>query len=67
MHVRFLGQENPLEKEMSTHSSILAWEVLWTEEPGELQSKGLRRVRHDRVAKYTILTTKEAGKHDLER
>ena len=36
--VRFLGQEDPLEKEMATHSSILAWDIPWTEEPGGLQS-----------------------------
>ena len=36
--VRFLGQEDPLEKEMATHSSILAWRIPWTEEPGRLQS-----------------------------
>ena len=41
-----LCQENPLEKGMATHSSILAWEILWTEEPGWLQSKGLQRVGH---------------------
>ena len=39
--VRFLGHEDPLEKEMATHSSILAWRIPWTEEPGELQSMGL--------------------------
>ena len=44
---RFLGQEDPLEEEMSTHSSILAWEIPWTEEPGGLQSTGSQRVRHD--------------------
>ena len=38
--VRFLGQEDPLEKEMATHSSILAWRIPWTEEPGEPQSMG---------------------------
>ena len=38
--VRSLGQEDPLEKEMATHSSILAWRIPWTEEPGELQSMG---------------------------
>ena len=38
--VRFLGQEDPLEKEMATHSSILAWRISWTEEPGGLQSMG---------------------------
>ena len=37
-----LGQEDPLEKEMATHSSILAWKILWTEEPGGLQSMGLQ-------------------------
>ena len=45
--VRSLGQEDPLEKEMATHSSILAWRIPWTEEPGRLQSMGLQRVRHD--------------------
>ena len=45
--VRSLGQEDPLEKEMATHTSILAWEILWTEEPGGLQSMGSHRVRHD--------------------
>ena len=38
--VRFLGREDPLEKEMETHSSILAWKIPWTEEPGGLQSMG---------------------------
>ena len=42
-----LGQENPLEKEMATHSSILAWEIPWTEELNRLQSMGWQRVRHD--------------------
>ena len=45
--VQSLGQEDPLEKEMATHSIILAWEVSWAEEPGVLQSMGLQRVRHD--------------------
>ena len=45
--VRFLGQEEPLKKEMATHSSILAWRISWTEEPGMLQSMGLQRVEHD--------------------
>ena len=45
--VRSLGQEDPLEKEMATHSSILAWRIPWTEEPGGLQSTGLQRVGHD--------------------
>ena len=43
MWVQSLGQENPLEKEMATHSSILAWEILWTEDPGGLQSKGSQK------------------------
>ena len=47
--VRFLGYEDPLEKEMATHSSILAWEIPWTEEPGRLQSVWLQRVGHDSV------------------
>ena len=42
-----LGQEDPLEKEMATHYSILAWEIPWTEEPGGLQFIGLQRVRND--------------------
>ena len=45
--VRSLGWEDPLEKEMATHSSILAWKIPWTEEPGRLQSMGLQRVGHD--------------------
>ena len=46
MWVRSLGGENPLEKEMAIHSSILAWRIPWTEEPGRLQSMGLQRVGH---------------------
>ena len=45
--VRSLGQEDPLEKEMATHSGILAQKIPWTEEPGGLQSMGLQRVRHE--------------------
>ena len=45
--VRSLGREDPLEKEMTTHSSILAWSIPWTEEPGRLQSMGSQRVGHD--------------------
>ena len=47
--VRFLGQEDLLEKGMATHSSILAWRIPWTEESGGLQSMGCQRVRHDWV------------------
>ena len=42
-----LGWENPLEKRMATHSSILAWRIPWTEKPGRLQAMGLQRVGHD--------------------
>ena len=45
--VQALHQEDPLEKEMAIHSSILAWRIPWTEEPGGLQSMGSQRVRHD--------------------
>ena len=45
--VRFPGWEDPLEKGMATHSSILAWRITWTEEPGGLQFMGSQRVRHD--------------------
>ena len=45
--VRALGQEDPLEKERATHSSILAWEIPWTEEPGRLQSIGSQKVGHN--------------------
>ena len=50
--VQALGQEDPLEKEMATQSSILAWKMPWTDKPGGLQSMGVtKRVRHDLVAK----------------
>ena len=45
--VQSLGQEDPLEKEMATHSSIPAWRIPWTEEPGGLQSMGSQKVGHD--------------------
>ena len=45
--VQSLGQEDPLEKRMATHSSTLAWRIPWTEEPGGLQSMGSQRVEHD--------------------
>ena len=47
MQVRSLGQEDPQEEGMATHSSILAWTIPWTEEPGGLHSTGSQRVRHD--------------------
>ena len=46
-----LGREDPLDKKMATYSDILAWELLWTEEPGELWSLELQRVRHDLLTK----------------
>ena len=51
MRVRSLGWEDPLEKEMATHCSILAWGIPWTEEPDQLQSMGLQEVRHGFVSK----------------
>ena len=45
--VQSLGLENPLEKRMATHSSVLAWRIPWTEEPGRLLSMGLQRVGHN--------------------
>ena len=45
--VQSLGQEDALEKRMATHSSVLAWRIPWTEEPGGLQPMGLQRVRHN--------------------
>ena len=51
--VESLGWEDPLEEEMAAHSSILAWEIPWTEEPGGLQSMGSQRVGHDWAIKHT--------------
>ena len=53
--VQSLGQEDPLEKEMATHSSTLAWQILWTEERGGLQSMGSQRVGHDYIFKYRFM------------
>ena len=53
-----LGQEDPLEKEMATYSSILAWRILWTEEPGGLQSTGSQRVGHDWATSLTHMSIK---------
>ena len=61
--VRCLGWEDPLEKEMATHSSILAWKTSWTEEPGGLQSMGSQRLRHDWVTNtYLLITSKKQTK-----
>ena len=54
--VRSLGQEDPLEKEMANHSSIVAWKIPWTEEPDRLQSMGSQRVGHDWATSLTSLT-----------
>ena len=51
-----LGREDPLEKEMATHSSTLAWRIPWTEEPGRLQSMGSQRVGHDWATSPSVLT-----------
>ena len=55
MQVQSLGQEDPLEEEMATHSSILAWEIPWTEKSCGLQSVGLQRVRLELVTKQQHL------------
>ena len=53
--VQSLGQEDSLEKEMAIHSTILAWGIPWTEEPGGLQSMGSQRVRYDLATKQQTL------------
>ena len=55
--VHSLGWEDPLEKEIATHSSILAWRIPWTEEPGRLQSVGLQRVGHDWTTSLSLSFT----------
>ena len=52
--VQPLGWEDPLEKGMATYSSILAWEIPWTEEPGGLQSMGLQKVGYDQLTEHTL-------------
>ena len=52
MWIQSLGWEDPLEKEMATHSSILAWRIPWQKEPGGLQSKGSQRLRHEWVTEH---------------
>ena len=51
--LRSLGWEDPLEEEMATHSSILAWRIPWTEEPGRLQPLGLQKLEHDLATEQT--------------
>ena len=63
-----LDQEDPLEKEMATHSSTLSWKIPWTEEPGRLQSMGSKRVGHDwetSLFTFTMLTTVSIYEHRL--
>ena len=55
MWVQALAQEDPLEKEMATHSSILAWEIPWTEEPGALQSMGSQKIGYNLATKQKQL------------
>ena len=57
--VQSLGWEDLLEKEMTTHSSILAWKIPWTVEPGRLQSKGSQRVGPDRATSLSLSRTTE--------
>ena len=68
--VRSLDREDPLEKEMATHSSILAWEIPWTEEPGGLQSTGSQRVGHDWATSLSLtmyhLSTKPDHRNKTE-
>ena len=52
--VRSLGGEDPLEKEMTTHSSNFTWEIPWTEEPGGLQCMGLQKVGYDQLTEHTL-------------
>ena len=54
MRVRSLGWEDPLEKEMATHSSTLAWRIPWSEEPDRLQSMGSQRVGHDLATSLSV-------------
>ena len=54
--VQSLGQEDPLKEEMATHSTVLAWEIPWTEEPGGLQPMGLQRVGHNLATKPPCTT-----------
>ena len=65
--VQLLGQEDPLEKETATHSSVLAWRIPWTEEPGRLQSMGLQRVRHDLATKPPLHAELELTKSATDK
>ena len=67
MWVRSLGGENPLEEEMATHSSILAWRIPWLEEPGTLRSMGSQGVRHDWSNSALVHQEKTLANHQNER
>ena len=60
-----LGREDPLEKEMASHSSILAWRIPWMEEPGGLQSTGSQRVGHDWVTFFSFFVVTEQQQHSI--
>ena len=62
--VQSLGWEDPLEKEMATHSSILAWRIPWTEETGGLQSTGSQRVRYILVIKQQLVPKRVSIMHE---
>ena len=61
--VQSLGGEDPLEKEMTPHSSMLAWSIPWTEEPGGIQSMGSQRVRHDLATEHMLTSILAASMH----
>ena len=63
--VRSLGREDPLEKEMATHSSTLAWKIPWTEEPGRLRSMGSQKVGHDWVTSLSAIMKLRKQKNNL--
>ena len=63
--VRALGQEDPLGESMATHSSILAWRISWTEQPGTLQSMGSQRVEHNRATKHTYIIYPNKNRKEL--
>ena len=65
--VRSPGQEDPLEKEMATHSSTLAWRVPWTEELGRLQSMGSQRVKHDCVTNFHFSVFQKEDKRQRKK
>ena len=67
MRVQFLGWEDPLEEEMATHSSILAWKILGLEKAGELQSTGSQRIRHGLVTKYNYSVINKPRNFNIDK